>query len=133
YLIDDLSDIGFQKKDIYGALLWLKKLASYEKNMYLPVNTITDKLSTRIYTAEELLIFNLDCRSFMLFLENLEIITLNIREIIIESIMALDIVELQLEDLKWIILIILFNIPGCEIFYRKLENLLFDFKIEVLH
>ncbi|MDE5285507.1 MAG: DUF494 family protein, partial [Buchnera aphidicola] len=66
-------------------------------------------------------------------LENLEIITLNIREIIIESIMALDIVELQLEDLKWIILIILFNIPGCEIFYRKLENLLFDFKIEVLH
>ncbi|MDE5286156.1 MAG: DUF494 family protein, partial [Buchnera aphidicola] len=53
YLIDDLSDIGFQKKDIYGALLWLKKLASYEKNMYLPVNTITDKLSTRIYTAEE--------------------------------------------------------------------------------
>ncbi|QIQ41492.1 MAG: DUF494 family protein [Buchnera aphidicola (Aphis urticata)] len=132
-LINDLSDIGFQKKDIYNALKWLKNLSSYKKNNFLSISLTSDQISTRIYNKEELFKLNTDCRGFILFLEQLEILTLNTREIIIEKIMDLEINELNLEDLKWIILIVLFNTPGCEMVYRKLEKLLFNFTTKIIH
>ncbi|QCI25113.1 DUF494 family protein [Buchnera aphidicola (Rhopalosiphum padi)] len=132
-LTNDLSDIGFQSKDIYKALHWLKNLSCCKKNIISSINLSLNHTTTRIYTKEEEFKLNSDCRGFILFLEQLEILTLDTREIIIEKIMALDISCLNLEDLKWIVLIILFNIPGCEIVYRKLENLLFNFKTEIVH
>lgn len=132
-LTNDLSDIGFEEKDIYNALRWLKNLSCYKKNIISSMNSLSKKMSIRIYTQAELLKLNVDCRGFILFLEQLEILTLDTREIILEKIMDLDVNELNLEDLKWIILIVLFNLPGCEIVYRKLENLLFNFKKEVIH
>ncbi|QIQ42055.1 MAG: DUF494 family protein [Buchnera aphidicola (Microlophium carnosum)] len=132
-LTNDLSDIGFQKRDIYNALRWLKNLSCYKKNIISSINLLSKQISTRIYTQEESLKLNVDCRGFILFLEQLEILTLDTREMIIERIMELEINELNLEDLKWIVLIVLFNVPGCELVYRKLENLLFNFTEEIVH
>lgn len=132
-LTNDLSDIGFQQKDIYNALRWLKNLSCDKKNIISSINSSSKQISIRIYTQEESFKLNSDCRGFILFLEQLEILKLDTREIIIERIMELDVSELHLEDLKWIILIVLFNIPGCKKVYRKLENLLFNFKEEVIH
>ncbi|QIE02173.1 DUF494 family protein [Buchnera aphidicola] len=132
-LTNDLSDIGFPKKDIYNALRWLKNLACYKNNILSSINVISEQISTRIYTQEESLKLNVDCRGFLLFLEQLEILTLETREMIIERIMDLDMNELHLEDLKWIVLIVLFNVPGHELVYNKLENLLFNFKEEIIH
>ncbi|WAI11676.1 MAG: DUF494 family protein [Buchnera aphidicola (Macrosiphum albifrons)] len=132
-LTNDLFDIGFQKRDIYNALRWLKNLSCYKKNIISSVNLLSNQISTRIYTQEESFKLNVDCRGFIIFLEQLEILTLDTREMIIERIMELDINEINLEDLKWIVLIVLFNVPGCETVYRKLENLLFNFKEDVIH
>ncbi|ALD15419.1 hypothetical protein IX46_02555 [Buchnera aphidicola (Aphis glycines)] len=129
----DLSDIGFHKKDIYNALRWLKNLSSCKKNNFSSISLTSDQISTRIYNQQELFKLNSDCRGFILFLEQLEILTLDTREMVIEQIMDLEIRELNLEDLKWIILIVLFNSPGCEIMYRKLENLLFNFTKKIIH
>lgn len=130
---NDLSDIGFKKQDIYNALRWLKNLSCCKKNIISAFDTNLNYISTRVYTTEECFKINVDCRGFIFFLEQLEILTLDTREIIIEKIMALDIAELDLEDFKWIVLIILFNIPGCELVYKKLENVLFNFKIKSVH
>ncbi|QCI22923.1 DUF494 family protein [Buchnera aphidicola] len=132
-LTNDLSDIGFQKRDIYNALRWLKNLSCYKKNVISSINLLSNQISTRVYTQEESFKLNVDCRGFIIFLEQLEILTLDTREMIIERIMELDIIEIHLEDLKWIVLIVLFNVPGCESVYRKLENLLFNFKEDVIH
>ncbi|QCI17294.1 DUF494 family protein [Buchnera aphidicola (Aphis helianthi)] len=132
-LTNDLSDIGFQQKDIYDALRWLKNLSCYKKNNFSSISLTSNQISTRIYNQEELFKLNADCRGFILFLEQLEILTLDTREMVIERIMALEINEINLEDLKWIILIVLFNVPGCEMVYKKLENLLFNFSIEIIH
>ncbi|QCI19009.1 DUF494 family protein [Buchnera aphidicola] len=132
-LTNDLSDMGFQEKDIYNALRWLKNLSYYKKSNVTSISLSSDQISTRIYNQEELLKLNADCRGFILFLEQLEILTLDTREMIIERVMALEINELNLEDLKWIVLIVLFNVSGCEIVYKKLENLLFNFTTEIIH
>lgn len=132
-LTNDLSDIGFQKRDIYNALRWLKNLTCYKNNIFSSLDVSSKQISTRIYTQEESFKLNVDCRGFILFLEQLEILTLETREMIIERIMDLDIQALSLEDLKWIVLIVLFNVPGCEKAYHKLENLLFNFAEEMIH
>ncbi|ANZ22680.1 hypothetical protein ATN01_02460 [Buchnera aphidicola (Diuraphis noxia)] len=132
HLTNDLSNIGFRKRDIYNALRWLKNLSCYEKNIISSINALKT-MSIRIYTHEESIKLNVDCRGFILLLEQLEILTLNTREMVIERIMELDISEINLEDLKWIVLIVLFTIPGCELVYKKLESLLFNFKEETIH
>lgn len=132
-LINDLSNIGFQLKDIYSTLRWLKNVSSYKKNLFFSNNSVSHCSAIRVYTKEESIKINSDCRGFMLFLEHLEILTLDMREIVIERIMALDISELSLKDLKLIILVIFFNIPGGKVFYKKFKNLLFFFKTKMLH
>ncbi|WP_223228955.1 DUF494 family protein, partial [Salmonella enterica] len=51
----------------------------------------------------------------------------------IERVLALDTAEFDLEDLKWVILMVLFNIPGCENAYQQMEELLFEVNEGMLH
>ncbi|KAF0712200.1 Protein Smg [Aphis craccivora] len=53
-LTNDLSDIGFQRKDIYNALRWLKNLSCYKKNNLSSISLASNQISTRIYNQEEL-------------------------------------------------------------------------------
>ena len=46
---------------------------------------------------------------------------------------ALDNAEFELDDLKWVILMVLFNIPGCENAYQQMEELLFEVNEGMLH
>lgn len=63
---------------------------------------------------------------FLLFLEQIQVLNLETREMVIERVLALDTAEFELEDLKWVILMVLFNIPGCENAYQQMEELLFE-------
>ncbi|CAL4043835.1 DUF494 family protein [Buchnera aphidicola] len=133
-LENDLLDIGFQKKDIYNAFNWLKKLADYQNELTVSVPLLSEKFPVRIYTKAESQRLNIDCKGFLLFLEQLQVLNLDTREIVIERIMALDIEEFDLEELKWVVLMVLFNIPNCVDAYRRLEDLLFNFnKTFILH
>lgn len=42
---------------------------------------------------------------------------------IIDRVMKLDAADFDLKDLKWVILIILFNIPGYKNAYQQMEDL----------
>ena len=44
--------------------------------------------------------------------------------------MELEAGELELEDLKWVVLMVLFNVPGHEAAYEKMETILFEAKGE---
>ena len=39
----------------------------------------------------------------------------------------------NIKDLKWVILMVLFNIPGCENAYQQMEELLFEVNEGMLH
>lgn len=51
-LEQDLTDAGFDREDIYNALLWLEKLADYQEGLAEPMQLASDPLSMRIYTLE---------------------------------------------------------------------------------
>ncbi len=48
----------------------------------------------------------------LLFLEQIQVLNLETREMVIERVLALDTAEFDLEDLKWVILMVLFNIQA---------------------
>jgi Smg protein len=132
-LTDDLAEAGFHREDIYNALNWLEKLADYQEGLVAPIQLTTDPLSMRIYTEEESQRLDANCRGFILFLEQIQVLNLETREMVIERIMALDTLEFDLDDLKWVVLMVLFNIPGCENAYQQMEELLFDVNEGMLH
>jgi Smg protein len=47
------------------------------------------------------------------------------RELVLDRAMALDQEGLDLDDLKWVVLMVLFNQPGSDAAYAWMENLMF--------
>ncbi|UYU32293.1 DUF494 family protein Smg [Siccibacter colletis] len=132
-LTTDLAEAGFDREDIYNALIWLEKLADYQDGLVEPMQLASDPLSVRVYTTEESQRLDASCRGFLLFLEQIQVLNLDTREMVIERVMALDTLEFDLEDLKWVILMVLFNLPGCENAYQQMEELLFEVNEGMLH
>ncbi len=132
-LTTDLTDAGFHQEDIYNALNWLEKLADYQDGLIEPLQMLNDPLSVRIYTEQESVKLDAECRGFILFLEQMQVLNIETREMVIERVTALDTETFELDDLKWVILMVLFNIPGCENAYQQMEELLFDVTDRVIH
>ena len=132
-LTRDLTDAGFEREDIFNALIWLEKLADYQEGLVEPMQLASDPLAVRIFTQEESQRLDASCRGFLLFLEQIQVLNLETREMVIERVMALDTAEFELEELKWVILMVLFNLPGCENAYQQMEELLFETNEGMLH
>ena len=77
-LEQDLTDAGFDREDIYNALLWLEKLADYQEGLAEPMQLASDPLSMRIYTPEECERLDASCRGFLLFLEQIQVLNLSL-------------------------------------------------------
>lgn len=125
-LTAELSRAGFHEIDIYKALNWLEKLANLQKNENRPFTTASSQQSMRIYTTDEMTRLDVECRGFLLFLEQVEVLNFESREMVIDRVCELDEPLICLEDLKWVILMVLVNIPGHEQAYSQMEDLVFD-------
>ena len=53
-------------------------------------------------------------------------LTAETREIVIERLMELDAPEIELDDLKWVVMMVLFNLPGGENACHQLEELMYE-------
>ncbi len=125
-LTDELSRAGFHQDDINKALIWLEKLAELQESDIKPYLLAPAPNTVRIYTQEEENKISLTCRGFLLFLEQIHVLDSDTREMVIDRVMEIESDELDLEDVKWVILMVLFNVPGHESAYEKMEELLFD-------
>lgn len=63
---------------------------------------------------------------FLLFFEYINVLILEICEMVIDCVMGLEIDEFEFDDLKWIILMVLFNVLGNENVYIVMEELLYS-------
>ncbi|MEY4923226.1 MAG: hypothetical protein RLY17_1943 [Pseudomonadota bacterium] len=132
-ITDDLAKVGFYREDIKNALNWLEALADLQEGQKAPYLYAADPQALRIYTVEESQLLDTACRGFILFLEQIQVLHFDTREMVIDRIMALDTTELDLKELKWVVLIVLFNIPGYESAYQQMEELLFEVNEGYLH
>mgnify|MGYP005999039773 FL=1 len=132
-LTKELKKAGFHDDDIYKALMWLEDLADLQTNDISPFIHGYTPVSTRIYTFEETMKMDVECRGFLLFLVQISLLDVATREMVIDRVMELEEKEIALEDLKWVVLMVLFNVPGKESAFEQMENLVFDEPDGVLH
>lgn len=133
-LTDELVRAGFHHDEIYKALEWLEKLAALQETDINPYLTKGATASVaRIYTPEEEIRLDVECRGFLMFLEQMNVLDSSTREMVIDRVMEIDSNEFCLEDLKWVVLMVLFNVPGKENAYAQMEDLLFEMPEGPLH
>lgn len=132
-LEEELLRAGFHQDEIYKALNWLEELAALQQSDSATSISKNSATSTRVYTAEEMQRIDMTCRGFILFLEQMNVLTTETREMVIDRVMGLETSELLLDDLKWVILMVLFNVPGNENAYTQMEELLYSSEQGLLH
>jgi Smg protein len=127
----DLQDAGFPHVEISKAFDWLEGLAQSQASAR--TSGVLAERSLRMFTEEETERLDVECRGFLLFLEQSGILDPASRELVIERVMALETEEIDLDQLKWVILLVLFNQPGQEAAYAWMEELVFDNMAGSLH
>ncbi|QXO19378.1 DUF494 family protein [Vibrio ostreae] len=132
-LEEELVRAGFHQKDIYKALHWLEELAALQQTDAQSAIATSSPTSVRIYAAQEMERLDRESRGFLMFLEQLKVLTPETREMVIDRVMGLETNEFELDDLKWIILMVLFNVPGNENAYTLMEELLYSKEQGILH
>ena len=118
-----LSDAGFEVSRIDKALSWLENIATLQDGNIKPF--ASNHGSMRIYSDAEKLKLDAKSRGFLLFMENMGQIDANQREMIIDQIMSLGDSAISLDDLKWVVMMVLGNSNEEEISAQWLESIVF--------
>ncbi|MDH5231424.1 MAG: DUF494 domain-containing protein [Gammaproteobacteria bacterium] len=130
-LITELESAGFARSHVVKALKWLDELA--ESRSVGEIQGISNNPTIRIFTDYEQKRLDVECRDFLLFLENLRVLDHASRELVIDRVMALGPGEVDLDQLKWVVLMVLFNQPGQEAVLTWMEDIVFDEQVVSLH
>ncbi len=123
-LREDLIGAGFPEAEVTKAFSWLEGLTIEHEEGCAPA--IAGVGSVRIYSSDEMVRLDTECRGFLLFLEQVAVLDGPARELVIDRVMALDSGEMDLDQLKWVVLMVLFNQPGRESAYTWMEELVID-------
>lgn len=115
----ELLEAGFSPSETGKALDWLDELAARQPRgdgrpgAMLPV---------RLFAPQELDRLDLECRGFLLRLEQRGVLDAARRELVLERLAALELETLDVTDLKWVVLLVLANQPGQEAAYAWIEG-----------
>lgn len=105
-LTGELLEVGFERKEIDQAFFWLDDLvAGSDKSLkdYSPIS------SFRVFSQKEKQQIPLDAQSFIMRLEQAGILELSTRELVIDRLMALEFETVDIDDVKWVIMMVLCN------------------------
>lgn len=129
-LRDELSRAGFGDPEIDRALDWLDGLTDHQDN--LAYNAQTGR-GTRIYSEFEQERLDAACRGYITYLEQIGILSPPQREILIDRLLALESRDIDEEQIKWVVLMVLFSQPGQELAYARMEDLVFEESTGSIH
>jgi len=119
-----LKEAGFGGQQVDKAFDWLEGLA-LRKESNISVH-LTDTKSLRLFNDNEIAKLDADCRGFLLYLEQADVLSVSERELVIDRVMALETDDIDLQKLKWVVLMVLFNQPDKEAAIAWMEDIVMD-------
>jgi len=128
-LKQELEQAGYPEAEIDRALAWLEGLAADPDRA---MNEGTAR-AVRVFSGQEQVRLDSDVRGYLLHLENLGILSAAQREVVIDRLLALEADDIDIEQLKWVVLMVLFSQPGQENAYQRMEDLVFDDRRDAMH
>lgn len=127
-LLSDLKSAGFQAHHIGKAFRWLHRLLELTEEKTPPSEN-----SFRVFSEEEIWLMNTECRNYILSLELQGILTPQAREIVIHQTLELINEGVDINLLKWVTLMVLFNMPNCETALSHMEFLVLSNALDNVH
>lgn len=121
----ELTEAGFRRGEIRKAFRWLDGLSAQQQRTAGQILR-GDPAAMRHYTLLEARKLDAHCRGFILTMEQNGALDARTRELVIERAMALELEEITLEQLKWVVLMVLNHQPGQEHAHALLEDMVFD-------
>ena len=122
-LRDELARAGFGDPEIDRALDWLDGLTDHQDNLDYQSQTAH---GTRIYSDFEQERLDSACRGYITYLEQIGILSPLQREILVDRLLALESADIDVDQIKWVVLMVLFSQPGQELAYARMEDLVFE-------
>ena len=128
-LKQELDKAGFAANDIERALEWLDGLSGDQVGNVAQATA----RAVRIFNSQEVLRLDTDVRGYLLYLENVGILSTAQREVVIDRLMALEADEIDIDQVKWVVLMVLFSQPGQETAFSRMEDLVFEDRSGAIH
>ena len=125
----ELDKAGFAEGDIERALEWLDGLSGEQLGQVAQATA----RAVRVFNSQENLRLDTDVRGYLMYLENVGILSMAQREVVIDRLMALEADEIDIEQVKWVVLMVLFSQPGQESAYAQMEDLVFEEHSDAVH
>jgi len=125
-----LVQAGFGDRQVDKAIEWLEGLAAQKDN--LDTRALCS-MSIRVFNDVENEKLDVECKGFLLFLEQSGVLDSEDRELVIDRVMALETDLIELQQLKWVVLMVLFNRPGKEAAFVWMEDIVMDELSAVVH
>lgn len=123
-LAADLERAGFGRHNVERALDWLADLAGERSRPDMSSRAL------RVFSESELERISTACRGYLLQLEQEGILSPLQREIVIDRLIALETDkysdEIDIDRLKWLVLMVLSSQPGQEQACARMEDLVFE-------
>ena len=124
YLKNELMQAGFEDSQVNKAFDWLESLA-LEDRVGRTGNSAS-RISHRIFNDQEMDRLDSECRGLLTYLEQASILDPRDRELVIDRVMALESEEIDLYQLKWVVLMVLLNQPGKEEAFSWMEGVVME-------
>ena len=122
HMLEDLQKRGFSVSEVVQAMEWLSALVGDKRAG--AGDTASDGAGLRIFADGELSRLAPDCRAFLMLLDRQRVLTPRQRELVIERALALDVDEVDVEQLKWVVLLVLSSQPGQELAFARFESVM---------
>ena len=126
----ELAQAGFGDSEIERALDWLDGLTDHQEN--LQYGNLTAH-GTRIFNEFEHERLDSYCRGYITYLEHIGIMSPPQRELLVDRLLALESTDIDVEQIKWVVLMVLFSQPGQELNYARMEDLVFEENSGAVH
>ena len=136
HLARDLERAGFATAQVESALDWLTELAFGHER--IPTERVHEApapghTTVRVFTDSEAARLSIECRGFLLTLERTRVLTAVQREIVIERLLALGTEEPDIEQLRWVVLMVLSSQPGQEQSVERFGTLMAEAPLHAPH
>jgi len=122
-LRSELSRAGFGDAEIERALTWLDALTDQQHSLDYGNRAGS---GTRIFNDFEHERLDAACRGYITYLEQIGILSPPQRELLVDRLLALEAHDIDVEQIKWVVLMVLFSQPGQELAYARMEDLVFE-------
>ncbi|MBW4051657.1 MAG: DUF494 domain-containing protein [Proteobacteria bacterium] len=129
HMLEDLRKRGFSVSEVVQAMEWLSALVGDQRAAPADESMAEDRQERgglRIFADGELSRLSDDCRAFLMLLDRQHVLTTRQRELVIERALALDVEEVDVEQLKWVVLLVLCAQPGQELAFARFESVMSD-------